>query len=147
MVIDLTTWGLPAPERSRVGPAINKFTGYADILVSPQGEVVPSSPYATPASFGMPNSFFHFWLAERGDLFDPNSSTSPQLPLPTGLFPTYAALGRELRGESRLVTLFTRSGQLTTSEIVNFDVANAGTANYNASVPFFQAQQGVRGGQ
>jgi len=146
VVVDLTTWGNTntGPERSRL--PLNSLTGFVDILVSPQGDVIPSLPYASPASFGMANSFFHFWLAERGDLFDPDTTASypPFLPLPVGSLIT--TNGRQLNGENRLVTLFTRSGQLSTSEIINFDVGNAGTASYNTNLPFLQAQQGVRGG-
>jgi hypothetical protein len=147
VVVDLTTWSnnITGPERSRL--PVDSSTGYVDILLSPQGDVIPSLRYATPASFGMGNySFFHFWLAERGDLFDPSTTATnpPFLPLPAGLLSS--TNGRVLKGENRLVTLFTRSGQVSTSEIINFDVANAGTANYNTNLPFLQAQQGVRGG-
>jgi prepilin-type N-terminal cleavage/methylation domain-containing protein len=155
VVIDLTTWGAlsakqPASlERSRL--PVNGFTGHVDILVSPQGDVIPSTIYATPAIFGMANSFYHFWLAERGDLFDPDTTAThpPYLPLPVGLNPN-ALAGREVKGENRLVTLFTRSGQLTTNEILNFDtqnIQNTAPPYYNTNIPFLEAQQGARGGQ
>jgi hypothetical protein len=98
----------------------------------------------------MASSFYHFWLAERGDLFDPDTSQkrAPYLPLPQGL--VARTDGRALKGESRLVTLFTRSGLVTINEIINFDylnVLNTTPPFYNPSLPFLEAQQGTRGGQ
>ncbi len=74
VVIDLTTWGNPAlnlgtQERSQFPPGvINPYTGYVDILLYPNGTVVPTTIYSTPSSFGMSGAFFHFWLAERSDV-------------------------------------------------------------------------------
>ena len=56
--------------------------------------------------------------------------------------------GAELKGEYRLVTLFTRTGQITTNETVPFDNPlnpAAGTGTYNTNLPFMAAQQGIRG--
>ena len=63
VVVDLTTWG-STRERSRL--PVNVFTGYVDILVNPDGSVVPATIYSTPASFGLGSAFFHFWLAKNG---------------------------------------------------------------------------------
>ena len=73
VVIDLTTWGYPrrdgADRQSVPGRrVINPYTGYVDILVNPNGTVVPTTIYSTPSSFGMSGAFFHFWLAERSDV-------------------------------------------------------------------------------
>jgi prepilin-type N-terminal cleavage/methylation domain-containing protein len=159
VVVDLTTWGYPSTnpslERSRL--PVNPFTGYVDVMVNANGSVVLSLLYSTPAAAGLSSSFLHFWLAERSDVYAPtNNSVStaapylpPFLPLPQGTAPG-AFSGAEIKGEYRLVTLFTRNGQVTTNETVPFDPSAAtdfGTATYNTSYPFIQAQQGVRGGQ
>jgi len=162
VVIDMTTWGYPFPtqanpkltpsrERSRL--PINSFTGYVDILVYPNGTVVPTTIYSTPASFGLAGSFFHFWLAERSDVVAPGTNSlnanPPYLPVPQGIAPALFASGAELKGEYRLVTLFTRTGQLVTNDNVPFDnPVNAQLQNrpYNANLPFLEAQQGIRGG-
>ena len=78
VVIDLTTWGNPAVSgsargRSPPGGAINPITGYVDILLNPNGTVVPTTIYSTPSSFGMSGAFFHFWLAERSDVASSSS--------------------------------------------------------------------------
>ncbi len=85
VVIDMTTWAnssLTNPplaaipglangfqERSQFPPGVvNPYTGYVDILVYPNGTVVPTTIYSTPSSYGMSGAFFHFWLAERSDV-------------------------------------------------------------------------------
>ena len=162
VVIDLTTWGYPtlaSPSQERSRLPVNQYTGYVDILVYPNGTVVPTTIYSTPSSFGMSASFFHFWLAERSDVFAPmpntvNAKAAPYLPLPPlgqnfdslGIIPALFN-GAEIKGEYRLVTLFTRTGQITTNEEVPFDTtSNINGGTFNTSVPFLQAQQGVRGG-
>ncbi len=47
---------------------INPYTGYVDIMLYPNGTVVPSTIYSTPSSYGMSGAFFHMWLAERSDV-------------------------------------------------------------------------------
>jgi prepilin-type N-terminal cleavage/methylation domain-containing protein len=173
VVIDATTWdypnvtsanpnAIPSLERSRFGPALNIYTGYVDILLTPTGSVVPSYIYSTPASFSMSSSFYHFWLAERSDVYAPalnnidvanNTAYPPYLPLPTAypLPAGYSTLfpgGGAIKGEYRLVTLFSRTGQITTNEDVHFDTTgNIQGGSFNTNLPFLQAQQGVRGGQ
>ncbi len=145
VVVDLTTW-TSTRERSRL--PVNLYTGYVDILINPNGTVVPTTVYSTPASFGLASAFLHFWLAERSDLAAPSATTTaaPLLPLPQGLAPTLFN-GLELKGEYRLVTLFARSGQITTNENPPFDnPANPATGKtYNPNLPFVAAQQGARG--
>ena len=60
--------------------------------------------------------------------------------------------GLELKGEYRLVTVFTRTGQITTNENPPFDQTAAaattttGSATtYNPNLPFQGAQQGLSG--
>jgi hypothetical protein len=145
VVVDLTTWR-STQERSRL--PVDIYTGYVDILVNPDGSVTPTTIYSTPALFGMSSAFFHFWLAERGDLIAPSATgtTAPLLPLPQGLAPKQFG-GIELKGEYRLVTLFARTGQVTTNENPTFDSpsAPANGSSYNANLPFLAAQQGVSG--
>ena len=96
VVIDLTSVLLANPERSRfpVG-TIDPYTGHVDIVLTPRGDVVPTTIYSSPASVGLTGAFYHFWLAERGDLFaiqtDSNGNPTPlvqnypfYLPMPLG---------------------------------------------------------------
>ncbi len=145
IVIDLTTWGT-THERSRL--PVNLFTGYIDILVKPSGEVLPTTIYSSPASFGMSSTFFHFWLAERSDVHDPISGTAaPLLPLPVGAGPT-STIGRQIQGEYGILTLFARTGILTHNASMPFDDPSApeNGVSYNPNLPYLQAQQGVSGG-
>jgi prepilin-type N-terminal cleavage/methylation domain-containing protein len=161
VVIDMTTWNNASPERSRL--PVNPYTGYVDILVYPNGTVVPSTIYSSASSFPMAATFLHFWLAERSDVYAPTSNTVstssppglPYLPLPKGLYPTLFN-GTELKGEYRLLTLFARTGQITTDETMAFDpnapppptnaVSDIANGTYNPNYPFLEAQQGARGG-
>ncbi len=70
VVVDMTTWGTTS-ERSQLGVNLNHFTGYADILVNPNGTVVPTTIYSVPSVVGMSGSFTHLWLAERSDVNAP----------------------------------------------------------------------------
>src|SRR5262249_37989313 len=94
VVIDLTSWNNAIQERSQfpIG-VINQFTGYVDILLNPNGTVVPTTLYSAPASFGMSSAFFHFWLAERSDVAAIQvDATNNQVPLVTGQ-PVYLPVG------------------------------------------------------
>jgi prepilin-type N-terminal cleavage/methylation domain-containing protein len=167
VVIDLTSWGNAFHERSQFPPGvINPFTGYVDILVYPNGTVVPTTIYSTPSSFGMSGAFYHFWLAERSDVaaiqLDPNNNNAP-VPIVPGQ-PVYLPVGNikqqlvlsslpytgpSLKGEYRIVTLFTRTGQITTNDNVQFDnpVNPANGSIYNPGYPFLATEQGLpRGG-
>ncbi len=154
MVIDATTWANAVQERSRL--PVNQYNGYVDIVINPDGTVLPITTYSTPASFGMTGAFFHFWLAERQDLADPNpsSTAAPYLPvakpggsasgLPTGW-------SGYLKGEYTLLSLSTRSGNIVVNQAppFYFDDAigyNSQSGTYNANYPFIQAEQGVNGG-
>ncbi len=161
VVIDLTTWnpqfftaqaiaaGITnisyVSERSRL--PVDPNTGYVDILLNPNGTVVPTTEYSSPTSAGMGSAFYHFWLSERSDLFDPQMQAPAGVPY---LLPMVSDLNnsypnpndnfkpRALSGERRLVTLFARTGQIVTNQIETFN----GTA---PSLPFLGAQQGTRG--
>jgi len=157
VVIDMSTWGYPnlgSPSQERSRLPVNQYTGYVDIMVYPNGSVVPTTIYSTPSSVSMSGSFLHFWLAERSDVYPPSSNppianSPPYLPVPLGIAPT-AFNGAAIKGEYRLVTLFTRTGQILTNEMVPFDspaLAAQQKRAYNYNLPFIQAQQGVRGGQ
>jgi len=166
VVIDLTTWGTTL-ERSRLpAQAFNQTTGSIDILVYPSGQVVPTMNYSTPASVGLSGSFFHFWLAERSDIkainVDPVSGNPISLVAGQNMFlpignvqqvpgqaPTPLPDALKLKGEYRLVTVFTRNGQVATNDNVLFDnpLAPLSGVNYNNNLPFLQAQQGIAGGQ
>jgi prepilin-type N-terminal cleavage/methylation domain-containing protein len=161
MVIDVTTWSL-SHERSRFplpptgnGPSsqvVNPYSGSVDIVVNPDGTVVPSTVYSAPSSFGLNGSFLHFWLAERSDVAAPDATrlanlTKPYLPLPSGYAPAgWFSSGIELKGEYSLVTIYSRTGQIVVNSPPRFDIPNQATGAYNLNLPFVEAQQGVRGG-
>jgi prepilin-type N-terminal cleavage/methylation domain-containing protein len=145
VVIDLTTWGTTR-ERSRL--PVNPFTGHVDFLVNPSGEVVPTTIYSTPASFGMSRAFYHFWLAERSDVYSPDQATAaPLLPLPVGVGPA-PSTGRQIEGTYGLLTLFTRTGLVTSNLNMPFDnpAAPADGVSYNPNLPFLGSQAGAAGG-
>lgn len=139
VVIDLTTWG-STRERSRL--PVNGLSGEVDIMISPRGDVIPTTVYSSPSSVGMSSAFLHFWLTDRGDLFDPDPTAFPQLPLPQGLAPN--TCGRELKRDISIVSLNTRTGLVTTTMPVGWDTANVGTPSYNPNRPFLDAEQGAR---
>jgi hypothetical protein len=162
VVIDMTTWANPFQERSHFPPGvINPFTGYVDILLYPNGTVVPTTIYSTPSSFGMTGAFFHFWLAERGDVTGINVNNNQQVPLVANQ-PVFLPIGNiqqqlaspaytlaQLQGEYRIVTLFTRTGQVTSNDNVQFDnpiLAQQQNRMYNPNFPFLATEQGTKGG-
>lgn len=158
VVIDLTTWAtthersrfpLPPPANG-VGTSqvINPESGSVDILVNPDGTVVPSTVYSSPSSFGLNGAFLHFWLAERSDVTAPSAGTYSTLPLPAGLAPTNFATGAELKGEYSLVTVYSRTGQILVNSPPRFDNPSnpANGSFYNLNIPFVEAQQGATGG-
>jgi len=172
VVVDLTTWNAQyfnvnfstttgvsyVSERSRL--PVDSTTGYVDILINPNGTVVPTTEYSSPSSFGMNSAFYHFWLAERGDLFDPVANTGIPYLLPMVPGSTYAGgtpypytnppdpLGtRALKGERRLMTLYTRTGQLITNQVETFDATPLPPVGLGPgpNYPFLAPQQGIRG--
>jgi prepilin-type N-terminal cleavage/methylation domain-containing protein len=148
VVIDLTTWNTAIPERSRL--PVDPVTGYVDILISPTGPVLQASANAlTAPAANFP--FYHFWLAERDDVHEPlwgltNGIPNPNpnapnqvnlLPMPAGAR-NYTTQGElDLKGEIRLVTIFTKTGQIMTSAVSNFNGANT-------NLPYLDVQSGRR---
>ncbi len=151
-------------ERSRL--PIDPFTRTVDIMIGPNGEVLPTD---TGEAFDGLQSvtggqsigttgflpYLHFWLAEREDVYEPfpaytdangfpsagfqgngnNPNGSYVLPMPQGTPGFNESIA--LEGRLRLVTVFTRTGQILTREIDYFDVGNI-------NAPFLSAEAGRR---
>jgi prepilin-type N-terminal cleavage/methylation domain-containing protein len=140
VVIDATSWN-NTQERSRL--PIDPNTLYVEVMMNPSGQVIPTTAYSTPVIpglSGLQTSFFHFWLAERQDVHEMGELTvAPgqiyHLPMPAGT-PNYTQT-IALKGERRLVTLFTKNGLLTSDTIENFNVTDINR-------PFQDAQLGMR---
>jgi hypothetical protein len=156
VVVDLTTWNANwftttfkattgvtyVSERSRL--PVDSINGTVDVLLNPNGTVVPTTAYSSPSSFGMDSSFYHFWLAERTDLYAPPNVKNPPATGVLYLLPqvpnanTAAGDTRALKGERRLVTLYTRTGQIVVNQPETFDGNIPGLS-------FLAPQQGLRG--
>lgn len=155
VVIDATTgFQGQTNERSRI-PGLDPFSHYADILLLPSGQVVPTTLYSSPASFSLTSAFYHLWLAERGDVHapseiwggtpaaptaNPNSGMAFYLPLPQDAYTGHSFTTPPqvaLKGERMLLTLFGRTGQITTSSVEFFDCKDVG-------MPFYDSQLGAR---
>ena len=117
-----------------------------DILLNPNGTVVPTTEYSSPSSFGMNSAFYHFWLAERGDLFDPagEPGTIPYL-LPHGaqnvatLQPGDNPCSTQGRAPAAHPLHPDRAASIT-NQVETFD------AQPNPSLPFLAAPAGDQGG-
>jgi prepilin-type N-terminal cleavage/methylation domain-containing protein len=156
MVIDATT-GLSggSMERSRL-PIINADDGTVDIVLNPDGTVLPTTTYSSPSSFGLGTAFFHFWLADRQDVVgpNPNATAAPYLPIaqPGGSVAPIA--GPYLKSEYSVVTLSARTGQIIANTdppffldpTLGYTNQPGSSATYNPIYPFIQAEQGVSGG-
>jgi prepilin-type N-terminal cleavage/methylation domain-containing protein len=158
VVIDLTTSSYALPERSQFPQGVlNPYTGYVDILVNPNGTVLPTTIYSTPSAIGMSGAFYQFWLAERKDINAPGAPSSGTKPpyLPIGNIPQHLQLaskpyvGPQLQGEYRVVTLFSRTGLIMNDDNVQFDnpLNPANGASYNTNFPFLAAQLRFAGGR
>lgn len=141
-VIDMTTWD-STQERSRL--PVDLYSGAVDILLNQAGQVVPTTVYSSPSSYTMAGSFHHFWIADRTDVYPPNTANNPSLPIPPS---PYVAPNQgptqTLKRDRQLVTLFSHSGQIVTNTIENFDYKHAYTASYDVNQPFDEAQLGIR---
>ncbi len=153
------------PERSRV--PVDPYTGYVDILVAPSGQIVTSGGGSTAIDFNLnsPSSnlpFYHFWLTDREGVVPPiwslgsyNATTgiyvsnaNPNYPSQTYLLPmpqgtlhyNAGTLTPYLTGQRRLVTLFTKTGQIVTNSIEFFD-------GNDTNRPFYDAQAGIKEAQ
>ncbi len=154
MVIDATTWNLGANrERSRL--PINSYSGYIDVVINPDGTVLPQTIYSSPASVGMDSAFYHFWIAERQDLAPPTlgATVQPFLPIaqPGGSGATTLA-PPFLKGEYAILTLSARTGNIVVNQgapfLYNSSIGyNAQSGTYNPTNPFIQAEQGLSGGR
>jgi type II secretory pathway pseudopilin PulG len=170
MVIDATMLFVDK-ERSRLPVNIQtRYSGVIDIVVNPDGTVLPTTTYSSPSSFGMDQAFYHFWLAERQDLAavqtTNNNGTITPVPLNTGTPSYYLPIvqpggafasnfpGPYLKGEYSVVTLNGRTGQVTTNPnpaffydpTLGYTNQPGSSAVYNSVYPFIQAEQGVNGG-
>lgn len=134
------------PERSRL--PVDPYTLTADILMAPDGSVIERAANANPApSYNYP--YYHFWLTDADGLNEPFSiaqlnanGLAPgdlpfRLPLPAGSGNEYGGIPTAgiydypgptnlpvLRGNRRLVSLNTRTGQITTTSAERFAVDN-----------------------
>jgi len=140
----MTAWA-STQERSRL--PVDPFTGNVDVLVAPNGQILASnasSSLAPPVNF----PFYHFWITERDDVFEPFDTGPPYLPMPSGtggdprinasvVYPTTLP---NLKSERRLLSVNTRTGQITSTAIEVF-YAN------NTSYPFEAAEAGVKDAQ
>jgi hypothetical protein len=151
VVVDATT-SLLTRERSRL--PINRYAGYADIVLNPDGTVMPGSIYSSPSTFGMADAFYHFWLAERADLADApagatTDSAAPLLPISgPGGADAGSYVGPRLQGSYGLLTLFSRTGQIVVNEAMPFDdpvVATSDGRPFNSNRPFIASQEGATG--
>ncbi len=152
-VVDLTTCG-PGLSNERSRLPVDPYSGYVDVLVNQAGQVVPTTQYSTPSSANMASSFYHFWIADRADIYDPNLTSTfdssknlipPALPIPT--FPgggSPPAGIPSLKKDRMLVTLFARTGQILSGSVENFDFPNAYKTSYDISRPFDEIQTGIR---
>lgn len=155
VVIDATSWNTTA-ERSRL--PIDRNSHFVDILLNPNGQAVLQTTYSNPTSVGENATFYHFWLSERADVHEftdvwgINTGTNPPTPnpnpnAPTSIFhlPIPASFTGGLAtpptlfltGERMLVTLFGRTGQITSNSVEFF---NANDVNQ----PFYDSQLGAR---
>jgi hypothetical protein len=161
MVIDATT-ALLSAERSRL--PVNPYSGTVDILLAPDGTVIPSAIYASPASVGMDGMFLHFWLSSREDvadvpLQDDGAGNVTPAPLETvGGVPHYLPIARAagtsasyslptLKGGYSLLTLFGRTGQVVVIDSPPFDdpvAAAAANRAYDVARPFEAVRRGAR---
>lgn len=132
VVIDASAWDT-TQERSRL--PIDPDSLYADIMITPSGTTVPT-PYVPgrPIYGGAP--FFHFWLAERGDVQAPvvTPKVPHQLPMPDGVV---AGAATVLKGERRLVTVNWKTGNVVTNALETFSPTDV-------NVPYGEAQNGIR---
>jgi hypothetical protein len=138
-VIDATTWNTTA-ERSRL--PVDPASHFVEVMLNPNGQIIPTTAYSTPAATSLGAAFYHFWLSERQDVFEPAAQGVPYLlPMPADSpgFPVLPgdALGRTLKGERFMVTVFARSGQITTNSVEFFN-------GQDVNAPFYDSQLGAR---
>jgi prepilin-type N-terminal cleavage/methylation domain-containing protein len=157
VVIDATTFDSRppfVPERSRV--PVDPYTLFVDILVAPDGKAVQMAANANPAP-PMEFAFYHFWLADADGVNAPFDAAQLQqmgnyrfrLPMPAGTTgdpqinpmtytqDVYPPGLPTLRGNRRLLSVNTKTGQIATTSVETF-------ATNNPSRPFQDAQAGSK---
>ncbi|RUL82039.1 pilus assembly FimT family protein [Tautonia sociabilis] len=154
-VIDLTTSELDLDldpltrsERSRV--PIDPVTGYLDLVIYPNGQVIPSTPYGFSRALDAEYPLFFLWIASREDVaapVDPDPSTPmtlewPLLPLPRE---SNGPGSKVLQGERRLVTISPTSGYASVSEVPSFGVFDPSDSTavraFKREIPYTEARQ------
>ncbi len=145
-VVDLTSWNLTR-ERSRL--PIDPYSGVVDIVIAPNGQLVAQGANANPApSQSLP--FYHIWLGEREDLFNPSQPPNPPpnnpgrqnwLPMPREAIVQnvdyYPADLPTLKASQRLISVNARTGQISTTANLQFDPLDL-------ELPYRNAQQGIK---
>lgn len=180
-VIDATTWN-STQERSRI--PVEQGSLYADIMINTNGLYIPTTAYSAPSSApSLP--FLHFWLTEKTDVYpdgtlwgtgatgpnvNPTAGQSFRLPMsgdalgvdPSGFIvsggfypPATSPTFPILKGDRRLVTLFTQSGLIVVNPLDSVPPAPVGTSPVytvpgegfhvnDVNYPFYKAQSGQR---
>ena len=156
VVIDLTSWNAPqlfggVPERSRL--PVDPFTGFVDVMIAPNGQVVVAGASANNApSVNFP--FYHFWLSEREDVSSPtpfdamkgktfllpmprDTVYDPRIPAIVSLPIAQAQNVPNLKSERRLLSINTRSGVISSTAIETFYLNNP-------SYPYEAAESGQK---
>jgi prepilin-type N-terminal cleavage/methylation domain-containing protein len=162
ILVDLTTWNSPflppvngmyrlVPERSRV--PVDPFSGHVDIMIAPNGQAIQMSSNGNPAP-PTEYAFYHFWLTDLEGVNEPfdvptmvaNETHVFRLPMPSGTQidplliadpPAYLPHWPTLKGNRRLITLNTKTGQIATTSLETF-------AANDPNRPFQAAQAGAK---
>lgn len=145
-VIDFTTANLGRfSERSRV--PIDPVTGYVDLVIFPDGRVVPSTSYGLRGALDPNYPFYFLWIAAPEDIHPPNPTnaqnlTWPALPLPIDpVLPTTPVL----EGYRRMVTISPNSAHASASEITEFGRESQATTpelrNLFRELPYEEARR------
>lgn len=159
VLIDMTTASPSVPsteywERSRL--PVDWSTGYVDIMINPNGQIVSSAYAGRSRGLSAQTPFLHFWLADTDDVIEPDptgwSLSPPQPQLPVTLGTNYfvpQSPERVLKGHRRLVSVNTRTGQITTATLESFDLAGLSAASPDTraivlSRPYRSAEAGVK---
>jgi hypothetical protein len=157
-------------ERSRL--PVDWNTGYVDIMINPNGQITASTYGGQSRGLSADVPFLHFWITDAEDVLEPDytrmySSRTPPAPAPPPIQPilplpegTRLPNGEVARGEGtlkghrRLVSVNTRTGQITTSTPTTFDISGlVWTTTTNPPVdtraivlgrPYRQAEAGVK---
>lgn len=125
VVIDATDFAASPPMRSRYLPIDPQFPQFFDVIFSPNGKILKNTPFAGYSK--LPTiPFYHFWLTERDGVVD---LMSP-MPVPP-----------VLKGDRRLITLFTNSGLVVVKQVD--DIVNPNDAT-DQNYPYRDAQAGIK---